>query len=352
MVRTTLRTMVVGGEATPTRPSRAVDPDRPAARTQVLSHLTAEDVFSITALVAAAQDADAVSPLSEHVLLHLQGAADTTDTGVQHVLRRLAADSNGPLDAADGSLVGYAYLDTGDVAEGSSTELVVHPDHRGRGHGRALVTAVIEAAPDHQPRLWAHGAHPAAADLAAAMGFRRVRALWQLRAGLVDLPAPKFPHDVHVRTFVVGQDEHAWVALNTRAFSAHPEQGGWSLADLRARMAAPWFDPAGFFLAERAGRLVGFHWTKVHGATDQPGLQHPHPPIGEVYVVGVDPDDQGGGLGRALTLVGLHHLRERGLDQAMLYAEEDNAAAIRVYTSLGFTHWDTDVVYRRVPDQR
>jgi len=36
----------------------------------------------------------------------------------------------------------------------------------------------------------------------------------------------------------------------------------------------------------------------------------------------------------------------------MLYVEEDNAAAIRVYTALGFTHWDTDVVYQRVTDQQ
>ncbi len=335
--------MAVGGEATPARP---------VARTQVRSELTPEHIAAVDAVVAAAQQVDGVSSLSEHVLLHLQGAADTKEPGVQHVLRWLAADRAGPPDGSGGLLVGYAYLDTGDVVEGSTTELVVHPEHRGNGHGRALVSAVIEAAPDHQPRLWAHGAHPAAAYLATSMGFHQVRALWQMRAPLVDLPPPDFPTDVQVRTFVVGQDEREWVALNSKAFSAHLEQGSWSLSDLHARMAEPWFDPTGFFLAERAGRLVGFHWTKVHGAVDQPGQRHPHPPIGEVYVVGVDPDAQGGGLGRALTLVGLHHLRTRGLDQAMLYVEEDNAAAIRVYTSLGFIHWDTDVVYQRVTDQQ
>jgi mycothiol synthase len=113
-------------------------------------------------------------------------------------------------------------------------------------------------------------------------------------------------------------------------------------------MAEPWFDPEGFFVAEAradgagaaAGDLLGFHWTKVH-----PG----EPPHGEVYVVGVSPRAQGLGLGRLLTLTGLHHLAARGLREVVLYVESDNAPAIAVYSRLGFTHADADthVMYRR-----
>ena len=64
-------------------------------------------------------------------------------------------------------------------------------------------------------------------------------------------------------------------------------------------------------------------------------------------MVGVDPAEQGSGLGRALTLAGLHHLRDRGVAQAMLYVDEDNVPAIRMYEALGFARARIDAMYRR-----
>ena len=155
---------------------------------------------------------------------------------------------------------------------------------------------------------------------------------------------PDMPDGVRLRAFRPGEDDEAWVALNAAAFADHPDQGRWTLADLRIRYQEPWFDPAGFLLAERAagGVLLGFHWTKVHG-----NASHDHDPIGEVYVLGVDPAAQGLGLGQALTLAGLRYLRGRGLDQAMLYVDEKNGPAVALYQKLGFARWSTDVSFQR-----
>lgn len=204
--------------------------------------------------------------------------------------------------------------------------------------------------PDGRLRLWAHGEDSAAAELARGMGFVQLRTLWQMRRSLyAALPHPEVPADVRLRTFRPGVDEQEWLQLNAAAFAGHPEQGHWSLADLAHRMREPWFDPAGFLLAVRGpgtGRMLGFHWTKVHGGHRHPD-GHGHEAIGEVYVVGVAPAARGMRLGRALTIAGLRHLRGRGLGEAMLYVEADNTAAIRLYTDLGFTHWDTDRMFRR-----
>ena len=290
----------------------------------------------VVSLAEAAQAADGVAPLSEDVLLQ-----------VRHGSGPLARDL---LLTAGDSVAGYAHLDgpddaqDGDAQDGDmSGELVVHPEHRRRGYGTALISALAAAAEGHGIRLWAHGDLAAAAALARSAGFTRFRALWQMRMSFGEpaLPGPVFPAGVSVRTFRPGEDEESWLGVNQRAFAHHPEQGSWTREDLELREAEPWFDPGGFFLAERDGRVIGFHWTKVHPAGGEGS------PIGEVYVVGVDPGQQGGGLGRALTLTGLEHLRHLGLTQVMLYVDESNTAAVKMYTSLGFGRWSTDVMYRR-----
>jgi mycothiol synthase len=289
----------------------------------------------VLALVSAATDQDSVSPLSEHVLLHLRYGGDPQARNL--------------LLTRHGELAGYAHLDPADPAEGPSGELVIHPAHRRRGLGLALTNAVLAEAGTRPLRLWAHGDLPGAGALAGRAGFERIRALWTMRRSLREpLDTPRFPDGITVRTFSVGQDEAAWTDLNRRAFAHHPEQGAWTLEDLSLREREPWFDPAGFFLAERPGKLAGFHWTKIHGAN--PGGPAPgHEAIGEVYVVGVDPAERGSGLGRALTLEGLRYLRSRGLQDVMLYVDESNTPAIRLYESLGFSHWHTDVMYRHPP---
>ena len=275
-------------------------------------------------VIGAAAKVDGRSPLNEAALLALrhQGLAGATLFVVGSPVRGFA--------------VVHDHLGTHQDAE---LNLVVAPEHRGRGHGTALLTAAVS---DGRSPLtaWSHGNHPAAAALAARFGFDRVRDLWVMRRSLhepLPEPAPSAGSArVDVRPFRPGEDEAAFLAVNRAAFAHHPEQGSLSLEDLRAREEEPWFDPAGFFLAWRDGELLGYHWTKVHSAT-----------TGEVYVLGIAPGAQGGGLGKLLTWTGLQHLQARGLEEVILYVEADNAPAIAVYSGLGFTHAaeDTDVQY-------
>jgi mycothiol synthase len=223
------------------------------------------------------------------------------------------------------------------VLRDGELSLVVRPSRRRRGVGSALL-ARAAASYDAPLAAWSHGNHPAAARLAERHGWARVRDLWVMRRPLADpLPAVAVPDGVTIRGYRPA-DAAEVVRVNAAAFADHPEQGAMDEDNLARRMAEPWFDPAGLLVAEGPEGLLGFHWTKQHDD------RH-----GEVYVVGVDPAAQGRGLGKVLTLAGLHHLAGLGLTDVLLYVESDNAPAVAVYSRLGFSHRDADthVQYRR-----
>jgi mycothiol synthase len=276
-------------------------------------------------IVDAATAADGVAPVGDGVLRELPH--DRT----RHLL---AVDG----EATDGSgIVGYLNLVPGSAEAPAMGEVVVHPAARRRGTGSALVRAGLAEGGDGA-RIWAHGNLEAARALAKSLDLNSVRELLQMRRSLADLPEVTVAPGVRLRTYAGSADDAELLRVNNAAFSWHPEQGGWTEADVAERRAESWFDPEGLFLAfdEQTGALLGFHWTKIHG-----------PDLGEVYIVGVDPAAQGRGLGATLTLVGLHHLSDRLGPSAtvMLYVEADNSAAVKTYERLGFGVFSADVAY-------
>ncbi|WP_344041423.1 mycothiol synthase [Nocardioides panacihumi] len=272
-----------------------------------------EALSTVRSIADAARTVDGAAPLDEATLLTLRHRPDTVRSWVEDD--------------------GFALL------IGSELSLVVRPAARGRGVATRLLDAVLAETADTPAALtaWSHGNQPAAAALAGSHGFRPTRELWVMRRPMSEplppLPAP--PAGVDLRGFASG-DEAELLRVNAAAFAHHPEQGSLSLDGLRERMAEPWFEPDGLIEAWSGSTLLGFHWTKRHSPT-----------LGEVYVVGIDPSAQGRGLGRLLTLAGLHHLTD--VAEVHLYVEADNTPAVRLYSGLGFTHApvDTHVQFTR-----
>lgn len=314
------------------------------ATTEIL--LTREQLSQVLALARAATREDGVPPLSEQVLLAIRDeAAPDTSAASRHLLLY-----------AGTQLAGYAHLERGEGADaGATAELVVDPRYRRQGLGAALVRALertlddaagLPAGQGRALRIWSHGNLDGARALASRGGFTIVRELWQMRRSLrpdaTPLPAVHLPDGFRTRRFVLGQDEEAWLRVNARAFVGHPEQSRMTRHDLEQRIAEPWFDAGGFILVEDlrdtpgpAPVLAASHWNKVAAQE------------GEVYVVGVDPAYQGLGLGRAVTVLGLAHLREQGLSEAMLYVDADNLAAVATYAHLDFARSAVDIMYSR-----
>jgi mycothiol synthase len=281
--------------------------------------LSDEDQRAIRELVAAATADDGVAPVGDQVL------------------RELPHDRTKHLLATDGDdVLGYLNL-TRDTP--AMAELVVHPQARRRGIGSAMARTGLSEGGEGT-RIWAHGNLEPARVTAASLGLVVVRELLQMRRPLTGLPLVTVPDGVRITTYSGLGDDAELLRVNNAAFAWHPEQGGWMAADIAERRGEPWFDPSGLFMAvdEQTGKLLGFHWTKVHSGN-----------LGEVYIVGVDPAAQGRRLGAVLTLIGLHHLAERlsasSNPTVMLYTEADNTAAVKTYERLGFTVFSVDAAY-------
>ena len=331
-----------------------------------VERLTNEQRSEVLGLVKAATTGDGVAPLSEQVLLAVR---DTHPASTRPASALPASTSPAPatgsshpvhLLAYSGThLSGYAHLERDAAGKAATGEIVVDPSYRRQGIGTALthsLEAALGAPTSHGEtlQLWSHGDLEGARAFALRGGYSIVRELWQMRRSLrsdaAALPAVSLPQGFRTRRFVVGRDEEAWLRVNARAFVDHPEQGRMTRHDLDRRIAEPWFDAVGFILIEDIRGLepvlAASHWTKVVPAQDP----QTRPTEGEVYVVGVDPAYQGLGLGQTVTVMGLAHLRERGLTEAMLYVDADNQAAVATYFGLDFARSAVDIMYSRIVD--
>lgn len=296
-----------------------------AARIETVSHFEGVRGRMVDALIQDVTTMDGVPPVGEHKYLKLHNGADSTRA-------MLAWDGE--------RLVGYAQLLL--AGELAIIEIVVHPVSRQRGIGRQLlgeVQAVARDAGVREVKIWAYGALPASEAIAARRRNPPSRSLLQLERPLDDLPSTSLPVGYAIRTFNVQRDRDGWLDLHNEVFSDHPENGTWSVDDLEMRMRQPWFDAGDFLLAERDGKLVGFNWLKrvPEAPVDRPE--------GEIYIIGVGDSERGRGLGRALALLGLHHLRAEGMRTCTLFVEADNAPALKLYRSLGFNTRHTHRCY-------
>jgi mycothiol synthase len=283
---------------------------------EIKRRLVDGDMADVDELLRQVERADGQRPLSDHLWIDLREGGRP---GFAGLLAWIPGHDH---------LVAYCQVSRGN--DSWSLDVIVSPHHRYEMStiGPELLAEalrIIAAEGGGRVHWWVFEPTAMHADLAHRVGLSGGRLAIQMR---VPLPIAAPTPTIVTRPFRVGQDEDAWLRVNNRAFAAHPEQGAWTLDILRSRQQQPWFNPNGFLLHEIDGELAGFCWTKVHLDTQ--------PVLGEIYVIAVDPDYAGRGLGRQLTVSGLRYLHQIGAPVGMLYVDSTNERAVSMYRSLGF----------------
>jgi mycothiol synthase len=302
---------------------------------ELRTHLDQAVLDEIVDLIEAARRIEGHRPVGEHKYAHLR-------VGVRNWVGVMAYEGQ--------RLVGYAHTRWNAAGDRPrvAVEVVVHPDWYGSDVAKALLQQtrdILARAGGGLLYLWVHHVEDARSTLAAKLGFEIQRELafmsFPMRTRHVDVP---FPEGVIVRGYRGGEDDAEFLRVNNAAFDGHPENGDWSPDEFVDRRSREWFDPEGLLMAWRGDELLGFHWTKwhAHSAEEMPA----HEPVGEVYVLAVDPSAQGLGLGRALLAAGLQYLYDRGCAEAVLYVDRASTGAVALYESEGFRTLYHEVCYQ------
>lgn len=162
-------------------------------------------------------------------------------------------------------------------------------------------------------------------------GFVRqgIRSLHMVRPLDEPIPTPEVPAGFTIRHVAGEQEAEALVALHRAAFGTE----NMTVEERLAMMRVPDYDAALDLLAVAPdGTLAAYCMCSI----SQEESEHTGRNEGYTDPVATHPDFQRRGLARALLLTGLHELKQRAVDTAVLGTSGGNAGMLRAAQAVGF----------------
>jgi mycothiol synthase len=228
-------------------------------------------------------------------------------------------------------------------------DCLVHPEHRRKG----LATELFHHASRRARELGARVAHVntpedniAARALLSKLGFRFARRFLNLtlelsEARLLDEEKVALPG----RHLQRGEQAEL-TRIQNRCFAGTWGYNPNTLEEIVYRLKLTGSSPEDVILVCQGDRLAGYCWTLTSpGASAAAGAN-----VGRIYMLGVDPDYRGRGIGKRALLAGLAHLKSKGIQVVELTVDSENTAACALYKSGGFRISSTSAWYEKALD--
>ena len=227
---------------------------------------------------------------------------------------------------------------------------LIHPDHRGKelagkllnyatGRARKLQAKILRVNNVRQDNEVARRVLP-------RLGFRCAHCYLELRLPLADIGLPDAVKSNYSYRHLRSGDEYNLTRLQNRCFADAWEYHPNTTEDVVYAVTRSHCSPAGIILVYGGDKPIGYCWTRTkHGAEAGGSLEK-----GCIRMLGVDPDYQGQGIGRAALLAGLTYLKNKGTPTVELEVDSENKTALALYHSIGFTEWTRNYYYEKPID--
>lgn len=133
---------------------------------------------------------------------------------------------------------------------------------------------------------------------------------------------------IKIRRFIQDKDEENWLRIRNEAYKEYDDFRPATIEDMKKAERSPNFDPTGMFIAEYNGQPVGI----INAFIDKKRKEKK----GFIRTLGVLPEFRRKGIGKTLMKKAIESLKERGMEEAETWTQEDKPACKKLFELLGF----------------
>ncbi len=247
----------------------------------------------------------------------------------------------------DGKVVGFINLTPELNIRRVILDCLVHPEHRRKGLAEKLLGYATRRAKELKVKVVHVNIRQdniVAKLVLPKLGFRFVRQFFELSLSLSDLPdaAP----NVYSYRYLQPGEENKLTQIQNRCFTGTWGYNPNTIENTTYYINLSYHSPEDIVLICEGDKPVGYCWTEISCKVETVNSERK----GRIFMLGVDPDYRGRGIGKIALLAGLSYLKSKGVQVVELTADSENEAACALYHSVGFKLWTNSLWYEKAID--
>ncbi|MFQ6121878.1 MAG: GNAT family N-acetyltransferase [Dehalococcoidales bacterium] len=224
-------------------------------------------------------------------------------------------------------------------------DCLVHPEHRRKGLAKRLLGHAIHRAKKLKAKVIQVNIRQdnvVAKRVLPKLGFTVCRRFLEIRRSLSDLPDTA--HNIYSCRHLQPGEEDKLTQIQNRCFA-----GTWGYNPNTTEEIAYYANlshrsPQDIVLICEGDKPVGYCWTEINREAVKGERK------GRIFMLGVDPDYRGKGIGKIALLAGLSRLKSKGIRVVEVTVDSENEVARALYRSVGFKPWTSSLWYEKTID--